>query len=64
MNIDFSGSLQIERVEGKFVSKDEIIEIVQGAFESLESEVASSLTGLGADGTSKDEITDISYEVS
>lgn len=45
----------VERIEGKFASRDEIIDAVMEAVQSTNLE-GESLTGLGADGASEYEI--------
>lgn len=56
MRFEFSVDVDIERVEGKFVSRDELREIVSDALsEALDG---LDLDGLGADGTSTYEVVE------
>jgi len=50
----FTITLQVERVEGKFASNDEISERIQEQLESLDFD----LDGLGADGESTYEVVE------
>lgn len=54
MRFDFLVSVEVERVEGKFASRDEVAEELVSALTDADP---SSIDGIGADGTS-------SYEVS
>ena len=47
--------IEVERIEGKFASRDEIAEAIQEALASAGE--GESLSGIGADGTSEYEIT-------
>lgn len=50
-----------ERIEGKFASRDEIVEVIQ---QELESAIDGlSIDGIGADGMSTYEVTDYEIEV-
>lgn len=46
--------VEVERIEGKFASRDEIAEAIQEALASAGE--GDSLSGIGADGTSEYEI--------
>jgi len=61
--MQFSGtfSIDVERVEGKFASRDEIEEAIQTAFQDAVGNV--NLSGLGADGTSEYEVTDATFDI-
>lgn len=61
MDIKFSGSIQIERVQGKFASRDELIELIQSELDDALQAIQPY--GLGADGTSEYEITDYDLDV-
>lgn len=59
MRFDFLVSVEVERTEGKFASRDDIAaELAQ----TLEFADPSSIDGIGADGTSSYETTDWSVE--
>lgn len=58
MKIKFIIDVEVERVQGKFASKDEIVEAIVGMLEGADE---GSVEGIGADGDSEYEI--ISWEV-
>lgn len=47
--------VEVERIEGKFASRDEVAEALQEAL--ADASVGESLSGLGADAASEYEIT-------
>jgi hypothetical protein len=55
----FTVEVSLERVEGKFASRDEMAEQIQ---EALDSANPSTVDGIGSDGTSSYEVSD--WEVS
>ena len=62
MRFAFTVTVEVERITGKFASRDEIRE-------ALETEIsdaigAADLSGLGADGESEYEVTDSSVDES
>jgi hypothetical protein len=60
MHFDFNVSLDIERITGKFVSKDEIADIIQEALDSVINDI--DLQGIGDSGESEYEVTDFGVE--
>lgn len=60
MKARFVVEVEVERVTGKFASRDEIVEALSTAIE--EGIGGADLYGLGADGESEYEVTDISVE--
>ena len=54
MRISFTVHVDLERIEGKFASKDEIRDLLR---EDLECANNGSVDGVGADGDSSYEIT-------
>lgn len=59
MKITIAIDIEVERVEGKFASKDEIAEAIA---DELDAADPGTVSGVGADGASEYEIT--SWEVS
>lgn len=59
MRFEFKVEVEVERVEGKFASKDEIAEQLR---DDIERADPGSVSGVGADGSSEYEVT--SWEVS
>ena len=55
MKFEFTVSVEVERVQGKFAGKDEIEEAIQ---EALDDANPSTIGGVGADGDSEYEVTD------
>jgi len=53
MRFVFTVEVEVERVEGKFASRDEISEQI---FEALQSADPSSIDGVGSEGTSSYEV--------
>lgn len=47
--------IEVERIEGKFASRDEVAEALQEALADVS--VGESLSGLGADGASEYEVS-------
>jgi hypothetical protein len=60
MNFAFTITIEVDRVQGKFASRDEIEGLL---IEAIEDIGATDLTGIGADGNSEYEISDFSWEV-
>jgi hypothetical protein len=54
MRFDFLVSVEAERVEGKFASRDEVAEELSSALENADP---GSVDGIGADGTTSYEVT-------
>ena len=59
MKIQFTVDIEIERIQGKMVTKDELADEI---LESIEAANPSSLSGLGPDSNSEYEITDYVVE--
>jgi hypothetical protein len=55
----YTVEVEVERVEGKFASRDEVAEQLQ---EALESADPGSIDGIGSDGTSGYEVTSWSVD--
>ena len=60
MRFEFVVSVDVERVDGLFVGRDEIAEAITQALEGAESEIY--LSGLGSEGTSEYEVSSYSVE--
>jgi hypothetical protein len=59
VRLEYRVTVEIERLQGKFASKDEITEAI---LEEIRGANPDSIDGLGADGTSEYEITDWDVE--
>lgn len=59
MKIEFTVAIEIERVQGKMVTKDELAEEIEQA---LDSANPGDISGIGPDGNSSYEITDFVIE--
>jgi len=55
MKISFEVHVEVERVQGKFASKDDIADLIS---DWLETANEDSISGVGADGDSEYEILD------
>lgn len=61
MKIRVMVEVEVDRVTGKFASKDDVVEAIA---EEIEGAISGlSLDGLGADGDSEYEVTDVSVGV-
>jgi hypothetical protein len=59
MKFSYTVEVEVERIQGKFASRDEIEEFIRLAVEGAESDI--DLSGIGADGDSEYEV--VSFEV-
>lgn len=60
MRFTFTVELEVNRIQGKFASRDEITEAITSALDDLETNI--DISGLGPDGESEYEIIDFSHE--
>lgn len=60
MHFTFNVEIDVERLEGKFASRDEISSLLYDAIEGAIND--ADMSGLGSDGNSEYEITDSNVE--
>jgi hypothetical protein len=59
MKFTFTVTVEVERVEGKFASRDEIADYLR---EEIEGAIPGEVDGVGADGDSRYDVTDSTVE--
>ncbi len=60
MRIAFTVEMEVNRISGKFASKDDIADAIQSELEQAAD--AADVSSVGPDGDSEYEITDVSVE--
>lgn len=59
MKFRFNVTIEVERIEGKFATRDEIADYLR---DELESAIPGEVDGVGADGDTRYDVTDSTVE--